>query len=274
MRRLVVTVRILAASLLVLLALAGPAHAMITYSNEGVSGVGTNGVSALHAQLDSTSSLTYTARFNLGTTTAYGTNVAGSSGTNNVPPFFHGTISSVPVTGLACGTTYHWRLDVLAASTGNDQTFTTAPCVSVSPSSKDYGTVANGSVVSQAFTISNHSASSITVSAISFSGTDAALFSVSAGTCGSVTPTIASNGSCTVNVSFAPLTAGAKSATVVFASSAPDSPTSVALAGTGSGAAVPTVSQWGMILLGLAFVAAMIVASRRGAAGGAGRPVG
>jgi hypothetical protein len=265
MPRLLVTVRTLAASLLVLLALAGPAHAMITYSAEGVSGVGTNGVSSLHAHLDSTSSLTYTARFNLGTTTAYGTNVAGSTGANNVPPFFFGTIVSVPVTGLSCGTTYHWRLDVLAAATGNDQTFTTSACVSVSPSSKDYGTIANGSVVSQAFTISNHAASSITVSAISFSGTDAALFSVSAGTCGSVTPTIAASGSCTVNVAFAPLTAGGKSATMTVASSAPDSPTTVALAGTGTGAAVPTVSQWGMLVLGVLFVGALLVASRRGA---------
>jgi hypothetical protein len=251
---------------LAVVALPGRAHAAMTYSAENATGVTGSSVGSLHAHISSTSSLTYTATFDIGPTTSYGTSVAGTSGANNVPPFFNGTINSVAVNGLQCGTTYHWRLNVAAASTGNDQTLTTSPCLSLNPTSKAFGAVAVNASSVQTFTISNQSAGSLTVSSLAITGADAAHFSVSTLSCPSLTPTLAAGASCSVNVSFEPSSTGAKSASFVVTSNAPDSPTSAALTGTGGGAAVPTVSQWGMILLALGFAAALWVASRRRAA--------
>jgi hypothetical protein len=260
--------RVLLVTVLVLLALGGEAQAAMFFSGENATGVSNSGVGALHATISSTSGLTYTAQFDFGTTTAYGTTVAGATGASNVPSMFNGVINSVAITGLACGTVYHWRINVTAAGTGNDQTLTTSPCVSVSPASKNYGTVATGGSSSQTFTITNNSASTIHVSATTLLGSDAAMFAITLGTCASLTPTINSGASCTINVAFSPASTGGKSATLRVASDAPDSPTDVALAGSGTGGTVPTVSEWGMILLALLFVGAMALASRRGHGGG------
>jgi hypothetical protein len=254
---------VLLATLVVLLGLSGEAHAAMFFSGESASGVTASGVGALHAHIQSTSGLVYTAEFDFGLTTAYGTTVAGATGANNVPSMFNGNITSVAITGLACGTVYHWRLNVTAAGTGTDQTLTTSACVSVSPSSKNYGSVGTGSSGSQIFTITNASASTIHASAISLLGADAAMFGISLGTCASLTPTITAGASCTISVAFSPTSAGGKAATLRVASDAPDSPVDVALSGTGTGGSVPTLSEWGMILLALLFVGALALSSRR-----------
>jgi hypothetical protein len=261
-------VRVLVGTVLVLLALAGEARAAMFFSGENATGVSSSGVGALHAHISSTSGLVYTAQFDFGLTTAYGTTIAGATGANNVPSMFNGNIDSVAITGLACGTVYHWRLDVTAAGTGTDQTLTTSACVTVSPASKSYGSVATGGSSTQTFMITNTSAGNIQVSGISSTGADAAMFGVTAGTCGSLTPTITSGSGCTVSVAFAPSSTGAKSATLRVASDAPDSPVDVALTGTGgAGGSVPTLSEWGMILLALLFIGALALTSRRSSGG-------
>ncbi len=263
-RNLVVRVRVLAVAFVMLLALPGTAHAAMFFSGENATGVTSSGVGSLHANINSTSSLVYTATFDIGLTTAYGTSVAGSTGANNVPAFFVGTINSVAISGLACGTLYHWRLNVASADVGTDQTLTTSACAGVSPTSKNYGTVNVAGSSAQTFTINNLSGSSISVSSITVIGADAGLFGISLGTCASLTPTIASSGNCTVNVTFSPVATGARTATLRIASNAPDSPVDVALTGSTPSSSIPTVSEWGMIILGLLLVAAMIFSSRRG----------
>jgi hypothetical protein len=98
--------------------------------------------------------------------------------------------------------------------------------LSASPSSLSFGDVASGSTSgAQTVTVSNPGSSAVSVSSVSASGP----FS-QANTCGS---SIAAGGSCTVSVKFAPTSGGSLTGTLSVATSAPGSPLSVALSGTG-----------------------------------------
>jgi hypothetical protein len=98
--------------------------------------------------------------------------------------------------------------------------------LTASPSSLAFGDVASGSTSSaQTVTVSNPGTTAASVSSVTVSGP----FSQT-NTCGS---SIAAGGSCTVSVTFAPTAAGAASGTLSVASSAPGSPLTVALSGTG-----------------------------------------
>ncbi len=245
----------------------GAAGAAVFYSNEQVSGVTTTGVFSLNTTLNSTSSLTHTATFDFGPTSARGTVVAATSGANNVTPFFQGNVASVPISGLTCGTTYHWAV-VVAGFPDNDQTFTTsdcpAPAILVSPSTDTYGSVAVGSSGQQSFMIFNTGTADLVISSIGITGPGAASFALSLGTCTSLTPTVAPGDNCTVVVTFSPASAGDKSATAHVASNAGTAP-SVTLTGKGfSVANVPTVSEWGMIFLVAAFAMILVLQSRNG----------
>jgi hypothetical protein len=99
--------------------------------------------------------------------------------------------------------------------------------LSASPSSVSFGNEAVGSTSSaQTVTVSNSGTVAASVSSVSAS----APFSET-NTCGS---SIAAGGSCTVSVKFAPTASGAASGTLSVASSAPGSPLTVALSGTGT----------------------------------------
>jgi hypothetical protein len=99
--------------------------------------------------------------------------------------------------------------------------------LSASPSSVSFGNEAVGSTSSaQTVTVSNPGSTAASVSSVSVSGP----FSQS-NTCGS---SIAAGASCTVSVKFAPAASGAASGTLSVASSAPGSPLTVALSGTGT----------------------------------------
>jgi hypothetical protein len=98
--------------------------------------------------------------------------------------------------------------------------------LTATPASLSFGDVASGSKSSaQAVTVTNTGASAASVSSISVTGN----FSQT-NNCGS---SIAANGSCTVNVTFAPTSGGTLTGTLSVASSAPESPLTVALSGTG-----------------------------------------
>ncbi|NJD92276.1 MAG: choice-of-anchor D domain-containing protein, partial [Geobacter sp.] len=74
----------------------------------------------------------------------------------------------------------------------------------------------------------------LAISSISLSGTNAPLFSVSPGSCGSLTPVIVPGASCSVDITFAPDTVSSKSAALQIANNDPQSPTqSITLSGTG-----------------------------------------
>jgi hypothetical protein len=99
--------------------------------------------------------------------------------------------------------------------------------LSASPSSLSFGgTIAGSTSAAQTVTVSNPGTTAASVSSVSAS----APFSET-NTCGS---SIAAGGSCTVSVTFAPTTTGAANGTLSVASSAPGSPLTVTLSGTGT----------------------------------------
>ncbi|HUN37856.1 MAG TPA: glycosyl hydrolase family 28-related protein, partial [Trebonia sp.] len=100
-----------------------------------------------------------------------------------------------------------------------------AGSLTASSTSLSFGDVAAGSTSTQSVTVTNPGTSAASVSSISASGP----FSETS-TCGG---SIAAGGSCTVSVKFAPTTGGPLTGTLSVASSAPGSPLTIALAGTG-----------------------------------------
>jgi hypothetical protein len=103
---------------------------------------------------------------------------------------------------------------------------TSGSALTASPSSLSFGNVATGSTSSaQTVTVSNPGSTAASVSSVNTSGPFA-----ETNTCGG---SIAAGGSCTVSVTFAPTGTGSASASLSVASSAPGSPLTVALSGTG-----------------------------------------
>ena len=108
---------------------------------------------------------------------------------------------------------------------------TSGSALTASPSSLSFGNVATGSTSSaQTVTVSNPGSTAASVSSVSASGPFA-----ETNTCGG---SIAAGGSCTVSVTFAPTGTGSASGTLSVASSAPGSPLTVALSGTGVNSSV------------------------------------
>ncbi len=104
---------------------------------------------------------------------------------------------------------------------------TNGSALTASPSSLSFASTLTGSTsAAQTVTVSNPGSSSASVSSVSASGP----FSQT-NTCGT---SIAAGGSCTVSVTFTPTAAGTASGTLSVASSAPGSPLTVALSGTGT----------------------------------------
>ncbi len=98
--------------------------------------------------------------------------------------------------------------------------------LTASPSSLSFGDVASGSTsAAQTVTVSNPGSSAASVSSVSVSGP----FSQT-NTCGS---SIAAGGSCAVSVKFSPTSGGSQTGALSVATSAPGSPLTVALSGTG-----------------------------------------
>jgi sugar lactone lactonase YvrE len=113
------------------------------------------------------------------------------------------------------------------------------PAVFLSPSELTFGSQMAGTFSSpQLIAITNSGTGTLKVSNVSVSGTDAAdfLFS-SGGTCPGTSFDLAPTANCTVAVTFSPLAAGVRSATVTYTDNAPSSPQTVALQGTGLQAA-------------------------------------
>ena len=98
--------------------------------------------------------------------------------------------------------------------------------LTASPGSLAFGDLASGSTsAAQSVTVTNPGSSAASVSSVSVTGP----FSQT-NTCGS---SIAANGSCTVSVKFSPTSGGPLTGSLSVASSAPGSPLTVALSGTG-----------------------------------------
>jgi hypothetical protein len=96
------------------------------------------------------------------------------------------------------------------------------------PSTASFGTVSTNSSNSQTITLSNTGSASVSVSQVNVSGTGFSLSGMSG-----LPMTINAGANKTFNVVFAPTTSGSASGMVQVVSSAPNSPISIALSGTG-----------------------------------------
>jgi hypothetical protein len=100
--------------------------------------------------------------------------------------------------------------------------------LATNPSSLTFATQAlNTTSAGQAVTVSNTGTAAASVSGVSVSGDF-----LQSNTCGTA---IAAGASCTVNVSFRPTASGSRTGTLTITSNATNSPTTVALSGTGAG---------------------------------------
>src|SRR6201998_2380356 len=126
--------------------------------------------------------------------------------------------------------------------------------VLASPASLTFASINVGSSsATQTATLANSLSSSLTISSIAISGTDAGDFSIASKTCST---SLAASGSCTASIAFKPTAAGARSASLSFTDSATNSPQTVALAGTGattsggSASVSPTTLSWASVPVG------------------------
>ena len=121
----------------------------------------------------------------------------------------------------------------------NTTSFTIQPhFITVAPAALNLGTASSNATVSAMVTISNQGTLPLVLTApLSSSGTDSAQFTLAPGgtqPCSSLQPTLVPGASCTVTVSFTPVSLGAKQAYLRIASNAENSPSlTLPLAGTG-----------------------------------------
>ena len=115
-----------------------------------------------------------------------------------------------------------------------------SPIANLSPASLTFGTLAVGTTSGpQPITLRNLGSAALTLSQLTFTGSDAASFAVApVGTTCPIGSTVAIGANCLVQIVFAPQTSGAKSATVNFNDNASGSPQSISLSGM---AIAPTV---------------------------------
>jgi hypothetical protein len=107
------------------------------------------------------------------------------------------------------------------------------PALSASPGSKDFSSQRVGTVsAAQTFTITDTGTATLDISTVTLAGSDAGQYARSNDHCSG--QAIAPNGTCTVQVAFAPTSTGThNNASLQITSDAPTSPTNVALSGTG-----------------------------------------
>jgi hypothetical protein len=129
-------------------------------------------------------------------------------------------------------------LDIAAMANSGNQIEIFLPTVVISPSAENVGSVAVGGTAQHAFTVTNDTSSTVTISSVSFTGANPGDF-VQTNTCSSPLATAAT---CTVTVTFAPATVGVRAAVLNLNDNAPASPQTAALTGTGFAAPVASLS--------------------------------
>jgi hypothetical protein len=142
---------------------------------------------------------------------------------------------------------------ITSNSTNNPSSFSLSgnglTAIKVSPNSVNFGTTNVGNTGSaHVITISNLSTAALSMSPLQVIGADPGDFVLSANTCGSSLP---GNSSCTVTVTYVPLTGGSRSASLSIVDSDPDSPQSVSLSGTAKAITVsPNSVNFGNVTVG------------------------
>ncbi|PYU92591.1 MAG: hypothetical protein DMG25_11805, partial [Acidobacteria bacterium] len=111
---------------------------------------------------------------------------------------------------------------------GTGGSTSTAPAVSLSPTSLTFGNQTVGTAsAAQAVTLSNTGNATLTISSLTIGGDFAFAGS---GTCGS---SVAAGASCAISVDFAPTTTGTRTGTVTITDNASNSPQTISLTGSG-----------------------------------------
>jgi hypothetical protein len=107
-------------------------------------------------------------------------------------------------------------------------TVASAPIVSPTPQLLSFsGQLMNTTSASKTVTLKNTSTASVTINSITTTGN----FAIASKTCGS---SLNAGASCTVNMTFKPAVSGSLTGSLAISDSAPDSPQTVALSGTGN----------------------------------------
>ncbi|CAN7298386.1 choice-of-anchor D domain-containing protein [Pseudoduganella sp. LjRoot289] len=129
----------------------------------------------------------------------------------------------------------------LAAFIG-DPNVVAAPAASLTPASLTFsGTTVGQTSAALSATLANAGSAALNVGTIALSGAAAGDYSVSGGTC-SAGGAVAAGASCTVQVSFKPVAAGTRAATLTIGHNATGGASTVALSGTGNAVAQPTIA--------------------------------
>jgi hypothetical protein len=106
----------------------------------------------------------------------------------------------------------------------------TGPAAALNPTSLTFGAQNVGtSSPTQTVTLLNPGTATLNISSIALSGTNAGDFAQT----NNCPASLAAGASCTINVTFTPTSAGARSASITVTDNAPDSPQSLALSGNG-----------------------------------------
>ena len=108
-----------------------------------------------------------------------------------------------------------------------------APAVSLMPGSLDFGTTNQGTSTSSSISVKNSGTAALHISSIVIAGANTNDFSSTSPTC---TAPLAANSVCTISVTFTPLAAGLRTATVTLTDDAPDSPQRINVQGTANSA--------------------------------------
>jgi hypothetical protein len=120
-----------------------------------------------------------------------------------------------------------------------------APTAAVTPASLAFGSVNTGTVSGgQTITVNNTGNAPLAVTSVSVTGTNAAMFTATP--TGTGCATVAAGASCTINVTFAPSSTGAKTATVGIthnSNNVPGSLSTVTLTGTGVAPTSPVAAM-------------------------------
>ena len=127
----------------------------------------------------------------------------------------------------------------VSVSLSGTGTSPTAPTLGVSPVSLPFGSVTVGQTTGLNLQLTNQGTTSLVIDATTISGTGATQFSDNFNDAANVT--LAPSASTTVLVTFAPTSAGSKTATLSIAHTGGNTPVSVPLSGTGTSPAVPTL---------------------------------
>ena len=123
------------------------------------------------------------------------------------------------------------------------------PTVSLTPATHDFGNVVVGQTSQYGFTLTNTGTAPLTISGLSFTGTNATQFKQT-NNCGT---TVNIGLSCTITVTFAPTRSGPLSATLNLSDNAPSRVQTVLLTGTGLQPAVsltPATYNFGNVMVG------------------------